>query len=70
METKKYGGRLEDWLWVGNVIFGSLYDDPAKRFEEGADVRTSVVIKLDEVNNKLETKNSIYTLGTPFGTVE
>lgn len=40
--------------------FGQVFNNP--KFEDGAWVRTSTIIKFDETNMFLETLNSIYHL--------
>jgi hypothetical protein len=60
--NKKYGGVLKNCTppMVGLVMYGNLYDDPTARFPDGADVRTSRVVSVDEENHKVETLNTIY----------
>lgn len=77
-KEKEIMGRIENW-YEGNpygyasldggtmCIFGEVYDDPRGRFEDGDSIRTSGIVKLDEENNTVETRNSIYTLGKPRG---
>ena len=68
--TKKTGGRLENWNTThAGYVIGIIYDDPRGDGGEGYDFRdgnfvaTSQIVKLDEQNGILETKNTIYTLG-------
>jgi len=60
--SKKYGGVLKNCTppMVGLVLYGRLYNDPSERWYNGAEVRTSRVIEIDEVNKKIETLNTIY----------
>lgn len=66
MTEKKYGGRLENWshYGLGLSAFGNLFDDPNKRFPDGAEVNTSRVVKIE--GNGLETLNSYYDLGKEY----
>lgn len=61
--NKVYGGRIENWSELCGSVWGNLYDDPNKRFQDGTDIRTSRIVYLDYENNKLETLNTIYDLG-------
>jgi hypothetical protein len=67
MTDKKYGGKIEQWYVIqhGDVslVWGNLYNDPGRRFGEGAFIHTSKVVKLDIENKKVETLNTIYDLG-------
>ena len=71
---KKYGGRIENWkefnVQITSVsaawIEGNLYDDPNKRFPEGAYIHTSNILKIDYENKTLETINTLYDLGEPY----
>jgi len=62
--SKPYGGRIENW-YVNTLgsISGNLYDDPRQRFNEGAFIDTSYVVKLDEELANLETRNTVYDIG-------
>lgn len=67
-ESKPLCGTLENWRLVDwckskgdQVVCGWLYGDD--RFEDGTEIRTSGIVKLDRENNTLETRNSIYKLG-------
>lgn len=62
-------GRIENWVFDSECIWGNLYDDVHKRWEEGTHVYTSKVvspkdnIKEGEV---VKTQNSKYLLGKPY----
>ncbi len=65
-EDKRIGGRLENWEIIlyptgHHVIVGYVYGDNAWR--EGQDIRTSVLVSVDEEDGVAETLNTIYTLG-------
>ena len=58
---------LKDWkilLLNGNdvIIYGYIYNDIKKRFEDGTYIHTSKVLKADFVNGVVETRNSVYYL--------
>jgi len=44
------------------VAYGEIYEDEAKRFENGRYIRTSYVVKYDKEAGILETRNTIYHL--------
>lgn len=63
--SKENKGRLEDW-WIdnnlrGGVVNGRVYGHPT--FKDGVNIRTSTIVDFLDDNNKVETRNSIYTLG-------
>lgn len=58
---------LKDWyikrMSDGSVIiFGTVYNDIKKRFQDGTEIHTSKVLKADFVNGVIETRNSVYNL--------
>jgi hypothetical protein len=68
---KRIGGLLEDWsyhCWDKSqelyVVYANVYGDTD--WEEGFYIRTSAVVKLDEENSVLETRNTIYKLGKKY----
>lgn len=68
---KRIGGLLEDWsyhCWDKSqelyVVYANVYGDTD--WEEGFYIRTSAVVKLDEENSVLETRNTIYKLGNKY----
>ena len=74
METvKPFRGTIENWkehVWDASmgevVVMGNIFGDE-DRFEDGTFIRTSAIVKLDYENKKLETLNSVYTLGKEYG---
>ncbi len=62
-ENKHIGGTIDNWSYspVSKSVIGSICDDD--RFPDGYEIRTSYVVKLDEENRTLETRNTIYHLG-------
>jgi len=72
-QHKLQGGRIENWMFItGKCLLGNIYDDPRGNHSDGHDFRvgnsiiTSAVIKVDQENGTVETKNTIYTLGKPW----
>ena len=68
-KTKPYAGVINNWRrWEFDdgeyVVLGNLERDVRERygFEDGCQIRTSLVIQED--GNYIETRNSIYTLGS------
>lgn len=67
---KRNGGILENW-WVsdiatpdgkqGQIVFGNIFAD--NNWPSGVDLRTSLVVKLDEESGTVETLNTVYRLG-------
>jgi len=47
-------------MGVCYVASGSVIDDP--RFEDNCRVRTSMIEKIDFVNNTIETHNTVYNV--------
>lgn len=68
--TEKINGRLENWYVCMGMVWGDLYDDPAKRWDEGTNVHTSSIEVENEETLKegdiIKTKNSRYLLGKIF----
>lgn len=62
-------GRLENWYWDArnDIIWGDLYDDIHKRWDDGAHIHTSLVQShlygLCEKGDVIRTLNSHYLLG-------
>lgn len=50
---------LHDWVFVGTVAFGRIFNDRKLRFSDGTVVRTSAGVIEDDI---LVTKNSTYKL--------
>ena len=57
---------LKDWTITkryGEVVFiGKIYNDIKRRFDDGDEIITSRVLKVDFVNGVVETRNSVYHL--------
>lgn len=57
---------LKNWTierWGDSVIvYGDVYNDIKKRFNDGDHIHTSKVLKADFVNGVIETRNSVYHL--------
>ena len=71
--VKPFRGTIENWkehVWDASmgevVVMGNIFGDE-DRFEDGTFIRTSAIVKLDYENKKLETLNSVYTLGKEYG---
>jgi hypothetical protein len=63
---KPHRGTIDTWCVVTlsneiSVVLGVVKDHPT--IDDGKPIRTSRVVKLDESQGTLETKNSRYTLG-------
>ena len=69
MEMKRWlmkmtDARLEDWVRVGAVIYGKIFEDSKGRFTDGQDIVTSRIVSID--NDTVQTVNTLYKLGTPY----
>lgn len=64
---------LHKWMIVGRtydtapvdgwmLAHGQIFNDERKRFPDGMDVRTSVIVKVDPEAMTIETMNTIYNL--------
>lgn len=68
-------GRLEGWRYdvMYHVLWGYLYEDVNKRWEDGQYIHTSTLqIKIDDIptlkeGDVVHTRNSTYLLGKFFG---
>lgn len=56
--------RIEDWVKVGDVIYGTIYEDSKGRFKDGDGIVTSRLVSVDD--NIAKTLNSTYKLGAPY----
>ena len=59
-------GRLERWAVLGHSLWGEIYDDVHKRFEDGRLIQTSyLVVHPEELYEGLviESRYSVYLLG-------
>ncbi|MEE2003147.1 hypothetical protein QWY20_16965 [Alkalimonas sp. MEB108] len=64
---KKCGGVLTDWFQYqvdsgDSVIFGTVIEDPNRRFFRGQSIVTSTVISIDRERGIAETMYSVYKL--------
>jgi hypothetical protein len=68
--SDSHTGRLENWQFVHDRIYGQVYDDVHKRFEDGAMIYTSSVKNNDteslDEGHVAVTRNSTYLLGKKF----
>lgn len=56
-------GTLENWVKVGQVIYGNIYGDSKGRFPDGLEIHTS---RIDSIEDGIAyTRNSVYKLGEP-----
>lgn len=52
-----------DHFWDGSVvIYGEIYNDSKNRFQDGTQIRTSRVRRIDFEEGIVETRNSTYIL--------
>lgn len=64
--------RLEGWYRASdnNVLWGFIYDDVRKRWEDGTNIHTSYIKDLASMElqegDKVYTLNSTYLLGKPL----
>lgn len=64
--------RLENWYKdsLYNILWGNIYNDPAKRWAEGTRIHTSSIKGLHKMELKegdtVTTRNSVYKLGKPL----
>lgn len=61
---KMIDARIENWVRVGDVIYGEIYEDSKGRFVDGEGIVTSRIISAD--NDTVQTMNTLYKLGTPY----
>ncbi len=55
---------LDNWYSYGPAVCGDVYDNP--KFTQGHPVRTSRIMRLDRLNMRVYTRNSVYRLATPL----
>lgn len=68
---KRFGGRLEKWTIVPfevdgekySIAYGYIYGDPMRRFGEGSNMRTSVILTDEKDRGYIVTRNTVYELG-------
>lgn len=68
LSDKVFTGRLENWVVTplgtkGSIVWGDLYEDVNKRWCEGENIRTSLIIEINEAEGWVQTRNSLYKLG-------
>ncbi len=56
--------RIENWVKVGNVIYGEIFEDSKGRFKDGDGIVTSKLVSVD--GDVAKTLNSTYKLGVPY----
>ena len=61
---KMTDARIENWVRVGDVIYGEIYEDSKGRFVDGEGIVTSRIVSAD--NDTVQTVNTLYKLGTPY----
>lgn len=61
---KMTDARIENWVRVGDVIYGEIYEDSKGRFVDGEGIVTSRIVSVD--NDTVQTVNTLYKLGTPY----
>lgn len=61
---KMTDARVENWVRVGDVIYGEIYEDSKGRFVDGEGIVTSRIVSVD--NDTVQTVNTLYKLGTPY----
>lgn len=61
---KMIDARIENWVRVGDVIYGEIYEDSKGRFVDGEGIVTSRIVSVD--NDTVQTVNTLYKLGTPY----
>lgn len=57
-------GKLENWIQVGAVIHGQIFNDRKLRFEDGEYIRTSYILEIKD--GCAYTRNSVYELGKQY----
>jgi len=63
--------RLENWSIDKNCcgdagdawVYGNIYDDEQRRFEDGCSIKTSKIIALNLGDKYVQTRNTKYELG-------
>lgn len=72
---QKLKADLKNWMLTGRVgsdsenpnsgfmlAYGLIYNDEAKRFPDGMEIRSSTIISVDTKKMQVETLNTIYNL--------
>lgn len=61
---KTIQARIENWVRVGDVIYGEIFEDSKGRFEDGEGIVTSRLVSVKD--DIAETVNTVYKLGVPY----
>lgn len=61
MKVKEHKGTINNWFRCGAIVIGETEGYPG--VPDGTPITTSNVVAIK--GNSLETRNSMYTLGTP-----
>ncbi len=59
----KQMAELENWTYLGGVLYGQVYGHPARK--DGEEIRSSTVLSPPDMvkeGNEVETKNTVYLL--------
>jgi hypothetical protein len=65
VKMENYDAEINEWVLVNGMIFGKIYHDKKKRWKDGYDIRTSLIMcNTEDVQEYevVETKNSKYYL--------
>lgn len=67
ISVKRTGGRIEHWSYSEVdldrfVVTGVIYDDDL--YNDGEFIRTSLVLEINEIENIIVTRTTIYSLGS------
>lgn len=61
---KTIQARIENWVRVGDVIYGEIFEDSKGRFKDGDGIVTSRLVSVKD--DIAETVNTVYKLGVPY----
>lgn len=61
---KTIQARIENWVSVGDVIYGEIFEDSKGRFKDGDGIVTSRLVSVD--GDIAQTVNTVYKLGVPY----
>lgn len=59
----KHTALIEDWMVIGNSLWGAVTKHTAQEFDPDKIQQTSFLISINEDDGVAETENTIYTLG-------
>lgn len=57
---------IENWVWDGYSIIGTISKHPRQEQFKAEFQRTSEVVCFDVAKGIAETRNTVYTLGKPY----